>query len=59
MELRKSILLNSKNLSLVNEKMCFPGSVYIINEMLIIKNLALVKKFGDKTEFTNAKFHCM
>ena len=25
----------------------------------IVKNLAIVKKFGDKTEFTIARFHCI
>ena len=37
---------------------CSAGSLYTINYILNSKNLAIVKKFGDKTEFTIARFNC-
>ena len=47
-----------KKLSLVNKILCLPGSLYTINHMLNSKNLTIVKKFGDKTDFFIARFHC-
>ena len=58
MESHNSKLLNSKKPSLVNKILWWPGSLYTINHMLNSKNLTIVKKFGDKTEFTIARFHC-
>ena len=58
-ESRISKLLNSKKLSLVNEKSCLTGSLYTIDYILNSKNLTIVKKFGDKNYFTIARFHCI
>ena len=57
-ESRISKLLNSKKILLVNKILRWPGSFYTINHMLNSKNLTIVKRIGDKTEFTIARFHC-
>ena len=48
----------SKKPSLVNKILCWSGSLYTKNHMLNSKNLTIVQKFGDKTEFTIVRFHC-